>query len=110
MSSVEALTVTVLGIGVVFTGLLLCFACMKVLARVAGRVTMAEPHGVPHAPSLPSETARATPSLPEGSVPDDVLAVIVAVLEVERALYVGRYRSRLTLRRPASAPITGETP
>jgi Na+-transporting methylmalonyl-CoA/oxaloacetate decarboxylase gamma subunit len=108
MSSAEALTVTALGIGVVFTGLLLCLACMKLLARVASRVTMAEPHAMHAAP--PSEPVPATRSVPEAPVPDDVLAVIVAVLEVERALYVGRYRSRLTLRRPARPSVTGETP
>jgi Na+-transporting methylmalonyl-CoA/oxaloacetate decarboxylase gamma subunit len=102
MSSIEALTVTVLGIAVVFTGLLLCFACMKLLARVAGRVTLPEPHG-----AAPAHAPAQAPAVPEGPVPDDVLAVMVAVLEVERALYVGRYRSRLTLRRPA---VTGETP
>jgi hypothetical protein len=44
---------------------------------------------------------RAAP--PAEPVPADVLAVIVAVLEVERALYVGRYRPRLTLRRAGAS-------
>jgi Na+-transporting methylmalonyl-CoA/oxaloacetate decarboxylase gamma subunit len=101
MSSIEALTVTALGIAVVFSGLLLCLACMKLLARVAARVTLPEPHGAAPTP------AQAAPAVPEGPVADDVLAVIVAVLEVERALYVGRYRSRLTLRRPA---VSGDNP
>jgi Na+-transporting methylmalonyl-CoA/oxaloacetate decarboxylase gamma subunit len=102
MSSVEALTVTALGIAVVFSGLLLCLACMKLLARVAARVSLPDHHG-----AAPAPAAVAVP-VPEGPVPDDVLAVIVAVLEVERALYVGRYRSRLTLRRPSSV-APGET-
>jgi Na+-transporting methylmalonyl-CoA/oxaloacetate decarboxylase gamma subunit len=110
MSPAEALTVTALGIGVVFSGLLLCLVCMKLLARVAGRVTLADPHAAAHAPAPVHDAARATPAVSEGPIPDEVLAVIVAVLEVERALYVGRYRSRLTLRRPAVPPAAGETP
>jgi Na+-transporting methylmalonyl-CoA/oxaloacetate decarboxylase gamma subunit len=101
MSSAEALTVTALGIAVVFTGLLLCFGCMAVLARLSAWVTLGEPHG-------PAQAAPPLPAPAAAPIPDEVLAVIVAVLEVERALYVGRYRSRLTLRRPA--PSTGDVP
>jgi Na+-transporting methylmalonyl-CoA/oxaloacetate decarboxylase gamma subunit len=108
MSPAEALTVTALGIGVVFTGLLLCLASMKLLARVAGRVTLADPHAAAHAPAHAAGVAA--PRVSEEPVSNEVLAVIVAVLEVERALYVGRYRSRLTLRRPFVPPAAGETP
>ena len=101
MTPVEALTVTVLGMGVVFIGLVLCIACIEVFRRVAGRIAGAGEHAGSPVPVAPVAVPVAGPGL--AVVPPDVLAVIVAVLEVERALYVGRYRSRLTLRRPVPA-------
>jgi acetyl-CoA carboxylase carboxyltransferase component len=65
----EALTVTALGMAVVFTGLVLCLACMKLgIARVASRVTWGEPgtHG-PHAGGAGRTGAR--PERPRGPVP-----------------------------------------
>jgi Na+-transporting methylmalonyl-CoA/oxaloacetate decarboxylase gamma subunit len=92
MTASDALLVTGLGMGVVFAGLVLCVAFINLFRRLGARVSggAAVEAGV-----------RAAP--PDKPVPADVLAVIVAVLEVERALYVGRYRPRLTLRR-AGAP------
>jgi Na+-transporting methylmalonyl-CoA/oxaloacetate decarboxylase gamma subunit len=95
MSAGEALLVTALGMTVVFVGLVLCIAAIEVFRRVARRVD-----------PLSAQAHAATSSEPpvEPALPADVLAVIVAVLEVERAIYVGRYRSRLTLQRAAAAP------
>jgi sodium pump decarboxylase gamma subunit len=95
MSIGESLVVTALGMGVVFIGLVLCIAFIDLFKRLAARVSWADGHG--HGAQAPAAAvAEAAPGEP---VPPDVLAVITAVLEVERALYVGRYRSRLTLRR-----------
>lgn len=104
MSAIEALTVTALGIGIVFAGLVLCIAFVVGLRHVAARVSVGggSEHQTAAAARLPASDAP---------VPADVLAVLVAVLEVERALYVGRYRSRLTLTHPsrrASAVIRDE--
>lgn len=95
MPVVEALTVTALGMGVVFVGLVLCIAFIDLFRRVAARVSRGEARVDTHGAVSPAAEA-----ISPAPVPADVLAVIVAVLEVERALYVGRYRSRLTLRRP----------
>lgn len=96
MPAGEALTVTALGMVAVFIGLVLCIVFIDLFRRVARRVSTGD--GTGEAP----EAAAATDVAQVEPVPADVLAVIVAVLEVERALYVGRYRARLTLRRPAS--------
>jgi Na+-transporting methylmalonyl-CoA/oxaloacetate decarboxylase gamma subunit len=103
MSPAEALTITALGLIVVFTGLVLCLVCMVALERVARRITGGRPHGSAHSAAAAANPAGSGEAAIAVPVPPDVLAVIVAVLEVERALYVGRYRSRLTLRRPGSA-------
>lgn len=97
----EALTITALGLGIVFTGLVLCVLFIMLLERVARRIAWDGPpvHGAPVPAPMPEKAGgQEGPSAP---VRPDVLAVIVAVLEVERALYVGRYRSRLTLTRPS---------
>jgi Na+-transporting methylmalonyl-CoA/oxaloacetate decarboxylase gamma subunit len=96
MTLTDALLVTALGLGVVFAGLVLCVGFIDLFRRVGARVS-----------SEAGAAATGRLAAPEEPVPADVLAVIVAVLEVERALYVGRYRPRLTLRR---APASGNQP
>ncbi len=104
MPTSEALIVTLLGMSVVFTGLLLCIAFIVVFGRVAKHVTWGEGghgHGAPApahaAPAAPVEAiTSATPSEP---IPADIQAVIAAALEVERRLYLFRSGARLTIRR-----------
>jgi Na+-transporting methylmalonyl-CoA/oxaloacetate decarboxylase gamma subunit len=97
MSQAEGLVVTALGMSVVFVGLVLCIGFIEIFRRVTARIS----GGAAPGPSVQAPEPSIMPP-----VPADVLAVMVAVLEVERALYVGRYRSRLTLRRPGPpAPI-----
>ena len=102
MSQSEAWIVTALGMTVVFIGLLLCVAFIQLFSRIAKRVTWGEgahgeaAHAAPPAAAPPS--AAATPSEP---VPADILAVIAAVVEVERKLYLSRPDARQAPRRPA---------
>lgn len=109
MSSIEALTITALGLGVVFTGLVLCVVFILLLERVARRIAWdgLAVHGTVAPHRVPERLAEPTPPQP---IPPEVRAVIVAVLEVERALYVGRYRSRLTLTRPPVPLSAGDRP
>jgi Na+-transporting methylmalonyl-CoA/oxaloacetate decarboxylase gamma subunit len=102
MSQLEALTVTLLGMAVVFIGLVACIFFIQLFGRLAGRVRWGEEghgHGAaPIAEPAPAAPAELPPSEP---VPADVLAVLATVLQVERKLYLNRPGSRVTLRRPA---------
>lgn len=104
MSQWEAWTVTALGMAVVFIGLVACIAFIQLFSRVSRNIRWGEEghgHGAAPAP-LPAPAAPdLTPSEP---VPADVLAVITAVLQVERKLYLNRPGSRVTIRR--SAPLS----
>ena len=108
MPTSEALIVTLLGMTVVFIGLLLCIAFIVVFGRVAKHVTWGEGghghgHGAP--PPAPAHAAAAAPagaivsSTPSEPIPADIQAVIAAALEVERRLYLFRSGARLTIRR-----------
>ena len=92
MSQSEAWIVTALGMTVVFIGLLLCVAFIQLFSRISTRVTWGE-GGHAAATAAPPEPAAA----PSDPVPADILAVITAVVEVERKLYL----SRPDARRPA---------
>lgn len=102
MTQLEALTVTVLGMAVVFIGLVACIFFIRLFGRLASRVRWGEEgHGHGATPAAePAPAAQAVPP-PSEPVPADVLAVLAAVLEVERKLYLNRPGSRVTLRRPA---------
>lgn len=93
MSQTEAWIVTALGMAVVFIGLLLCVGFIVLFGRLSRRVTWGEGgHGAP-APTLGSAPAPAIVSAAAASpepLPGDILAVIAAVLEVERKLYLSR--------------------
>lgn len=95
MTAAEALLITALGMAVVFAGLILCIAFIDLFRRIGARLSGRGAAGEGTADAVTDRAATGEP------IPADVLAVIAAVLEVERALYVGRYRTRLTLRRPA---------
>ena len=108
MSAIEALTVTALGMGIVFVGLVLCVVFILLLERVARRISWDGPAG--HGTAAPRGLERLAAPTSQQPIPPEVRAVIVAVLEVERALYVGRYRSRLTLTRPHAPTFAGDRP
>jgi Na+-transporting methylmalonyl-CoA/oxaloacetate decarboxylase gamma subunit len=110
MTLLEALTVTVLGMGVVFLGLVLCILFINVFNRVAKRVKWGEEGGHGHAAApKPAEQADAVdmsaPSSPSAKpaafVPPtpEVIAVIAATLEMEHRLYGSHVSQRLTIRR-----------
>lgn len=101
MSQWEAWVVTALGMGVVFIGLVACIGFIRLFSRVSARVRWGEEghgHGAATPAPAPAPAAEAAPAEP---VPADVLAVISAVLEVERKLYLNRPGSRVTIRRAA---------
>lgn len=101
MSQSEAWIVTALGMTVVFIGLLLCVAFIQLFSRIATRVTWGE--GVHGAASSTAPPAAVPPAATTSSepVPADILAVIAAVVEVERKLYLSRPDARQAARRPA---------
>ena len=97
MTQWEAWVVTALGMGVVFIGLVACIAFIQLFSRAARHVRWGEEgHGHAAPAPAPSPAVEAVPSEP---VPAEVLAVIAAVLEVERKLYLNRPGSRATIRR-----------
>jgi Na+-transporting methylmalonyl-CoA/oxaloacetate decarboxylase gamma subunit len=102
MSQFEALTITALGISVVFIGLLLCIAFIEVFSRIAKGSTWGEHgHGAGHQAAPAAVPDVEPPQLPPAEPVDgEVLAVIATVIEVERKLYLNR-SGRLTIRRPA---------
>ena len=103
MSQWEAWVVTALGMGVVFIGLVACIGFIRLFSRLSARVRWGEEghgHGAA-APVAAPAPAPATEAPAAEPVPADVLAVIAAVLQVERKLYLNRPGSRVTLRRPA---------
>ena len=97
MSQSEAWIVTALGMTVVYIGLLLCVAFIQLFSRISTRVTWGEGGHAAATPAAAPEPA-ATPSEP---VPADILAVIAAVVEVERKLYLSRPDARQAPPRPA---------
>ena len=102
MSQLEALTITALGMAVVFIGLVACIFFIQLIGRLAGRVQWAEGgHGHGAGPAAEPPPAPAAELPPAEPIPADVLAVLATVLEVERKLYLNRPGSRVTLRRPA---------
>jgi Na+-transporting methylmalonyl-CoA/oxaloacetate decarboxylase gamma subunit len=97
MSATEAWLVTLLGVGVVFFGLVLCILFINLFSRLARRITWDGAHGANAPTEAPApEPTRFAPPEPPGP---EILAVIAAVLEVERRLYQGRPGQRLTIAR-----------
>lgn len=106
MSTIDALTVTLLGMGAVFTGLVLCIVFIHVIKRVTGRIRW-EGHGHASTPPPAAEAVAAAelavaPTVAGEPVGAEILAVIATVLEVERRLYPSRPAARLTIRRTAT--------
>lgn len=85
----DALTITVLGLGVVFCGLLLTAALISSFSII------------PRLLNLRSSGIETTPEKPIQGPPiaGEVLSVITAVLEIERRLYHADPGGRLTINR-----------
>jgi Na+-transporting methylmalonyl-CoA/oxaloacetate decarboxylase gamma subunit len=94
----DALTITVLGLGVVFSGLLLTAALISSFSLI--------PRLLNRTPGAP--TTGENPSTPEQGppIPGEILSVITAVLEVERRLYHSDPGGRLTINRRHEEPQT----
>jgi Na+-transporting methylmalonyl-CoA/oxaloacetate decarboxylase gamma subunit len=106
MSQWEAWVVTALGMAVVFIGLVACIAFIQLFSRASRHIRWGEErHGAPVPPPAAPGPATASPAeLAAGEpVPLEVLAVIAAVLHVERKLYLNRPGSRVTIRRPSAS-------
>lgn len=103
MTQSEAWLVTLLGIGVVFIGLVLCILFINLFGRIARNITWDGAHGHGAAAAAPVPEAEAVPALAPAAADEpiaaDVLAVIAATLEIERRLYQGRPGQRLTIAR-----------
>ncbi len=108
MNQLEAWIVTLLGMSVVFAGLILCIIAINLFNRLAKHVKWngAHSHEAPiHAApahTKPEAHPTPTPAAPLSVTPEptpEVLAVIATALEIERRLYLGRQGQRLTLNR-----------
>ncbi|HPA50302.1 MAG TPA: OadG family protein [Thermoanaerobaculia bacterium] len=105
MSQLEALTITALGMAVVFIGLVACIAFIRLFGRLSARIAWGEEghgHGAPAPAPVPEPVPAAAPA--GEPIPAEVLAVISTVLQVERKLYLNRPGSRVTIRRSAPRP------
>ena len=92
MGLLEGLTISALGMGVVFAGLLLTSLFIVAFPRVAARRRRRKPAPAPPAPP-----------------PPEIVGVIAAVLEAERRLTSAGYASRLTIvRERVAAPRSRE--
>src|SRR5512137_302200 len=96
MSHSEAWTITAVGLGAVWVGLLLCYASVQLVRRFAARLSWIEGEHAASARVMAADGAAA--AVTGEPVPADILAVIATAIEVERKLYV----SRPDVRRPAT--------
>lgn len=113
MSLFEALVVTVLGMSVVFTGLVLCISFINVFNRLArnvkwegGHAHNQAGHGAPaqKAAAHTDDEPTPAPKAPVEPPTPQILAVIAATLEIEQKLYQLSGDQRLTIRRAAPTP------
>jgi hypothetical protein len=104
VSPSDAWVVALLGMASVFAGL----GVMILLARLYGRLDQRKKvadAARASAPAVepPGPAPAPRPALPPTEpVPDEVLAVLTAVIDVESKLYLGRPDARLTIRRAAA--------
>ena len=98
----DALIVSLVGIGVVFSGLLLTSFLISAISLVPAWVTRRK-QAPPSAPPVaaPREVVPAAITPPP---PPDTAAVIVALLEVEMRLHGGDRSARFTFRHDPAAP------
>jgi Na+-transporting methylmalonyl-CoA/oxaloacetate decarboxylase gamma subunit len=109
MSTPEALFVTVLGMGVVFFGLILTIGFINIFNRLAKHVKWEGGHGHDAPPVAAAkeahlstiESARPQVAAKQSAAPPvpEILAVISTVLEIEQRLNRGLGNQRLTIRR-----------
>jgi len=105
MTPLEAWTVTALGIGVVFVGLILCILFINAFNRVAKHVKWGEGGEHGHAAPAPKTAAphniEAVRTAPQPVVvpTPEVLAVIAAAVEIEQRLLGSHVTQKLTIRR-----------
>jgi Na+-transporting methylmalonyl-CoA/oxaloacetate decarboxylase gamma subunit len=92
MNLQDALTISALGMGVVFAGLMLTAFLIFVLGRLPGLAARLKTLARAPAPQ-PRELS------PVPAVDPAVVAVVVAVLEVERRLHRAEHGGRLTIER-----------
>jgi hypothetical protein len=101
MSQSDAWSIALLGLGVVLACGGITILCARLFGHLAQRATAVAGAGsASPSADAPTTVARQDVSSTE-PVPDDVLAVICAVLEVESKLYLGPAVSKLTIRRQA---------
>lgn len=105
MTPYESLIVTLLGMGVVFLGLLLCIVGIEVFNRLAKRISWGEAsHGQGGAPAAaPEVSAVLEPPMDPVSIDPSILAAIAAALEIEYRLYAAPNDQRLTIRRSSQS-------
>ncbi len=97
MELTEALTVTLLGMGVVFVGLILTSLVIVAFSVVPRLLTRRNPSA-----AVPGPVVKV---VEQGQpVPPEVVTVITTVLEVERRLSLLNPRARLTIARGADRP------
>ena len=108
MDTFEALFVTILGMGVVFFGLVLTIGFINVFNRAAKRVKWEGGHDHDTAPAPEAKKAepatavtspKAVAKPPAVPPTPEILAVISAAIEIEYRLYQGIGNQRLTIRR-----------
>jgi Na+-transporting methylmalonyl-CoA/oxaloacetate decarboxylase gamma subunit len=108
MDIFEALFVTILGMGVVFFGLVLTIGFINVFNRAAKRVKWEGGHDhdaapTPEAKKAESSAVVAPPKVvakpPAAPPTPEILAAISAAIEIEYRLYQGIGNQRLTIRR-----------
>ena len=92
MEMTDALTITALGMGVVFSGLLLTALLIQSFSLVPQMIQkLRGTQGESNNPQITTEA--------QVMIPPEILAVITAVLEVERRLYYSDPGGRLTIAR-----------
>lgn len=103
MSQLEGWMITLLGMSVVFAGLVMCIAAIELFNRLARFIRWDGAHGAPapaQSPEAPETPPAAPDPAPAAVVPPEILAVIAAALEAERRLYLAGLGHRVTLRGP----------
>lgn len=93
MNLQDALTISALGMGVVFGGLTLTALLIFILGTLPSLAARLRPPARPR-----SGPSRET--LPQRAIDPAVITVIATVLEVERRLHRAEHGGRLTIERP----------
>jgi hypothetical protein len=89
----DALSISLLGVAVVFSGLVLTYAMIWLFPKLSAFVERRA------APASPPLAAPAPPGPPPPPLDPEMLSVLVAVLEIEKRLYPTGPDSRLTIAR-----------